>query len=1334
MDTHAFASLAHVRILLIPVGLIPQSLFAAYTEEIRSFESIRLGEIPAETRDGRAARFLPNPLSKGNLLISFPTHPPPQSHSILSLVRPSHFPLAVIGVATCSQTDSLKSLYTQFNASLADVFPSGSIYPLVKNCYAFEEIEGSVNLDLDEDLPGLVIVPRITNRKLHIGTLIGDLCSQIMTEFEVLVQALETPLGNEYLNASLMPLLPPLSELPSSLNSTSKVDSPPAFASHNSQPDMSRPSFTLGAAPTIKRNVSSASNTPSHRQSTLGVQAQKKRLSTIGSSSSHGRLYKMLGDFFLLSGRTEDATMWYNEAVQLFRSSQDPLWYACTLEGMATVAIIEAWSAGHGLHNSANAVKEPWTDVSDRLQQAVNLYQKTPSPDVEQMHSLLAFLYCGCVLRQTSLLFAVWSSKGWGPLAFTTMLQPGPKPHIPPTLTSDDKDNWLNLERLSAVTGISRASVSAVLTQLHGPWLLHLGQRERINILEIVASFYACLGYKRKEAYILREVLGCLLDLMVCGREEDGVSQPSTVPQSAGLGIHNVHPVAGTGWGSVGVRMSESSDGNPSVLRLLKHVCKVLGINLESVGLVQDTKKRVLDHPPSLSDYDEDIIEELREPCGWPELQVGVVREAVAVAEALPDFPTVAQFALSSLKSLQSVLTPGDQYHLYSTASRALITARRRGDPRAVEYWSGRPIVSISIAPLPAIRIPVEKPRSIKHKVKDLKPLIQGIVDPFLYNPRKAATGKGRSLVVQNEVLEFVITLQNPYIFDLELHELSLSTSGVSFESQPLRVVIPANTLHQVVLSGRATATGVLTIRGCFVQAPGGVIREYILPLYTSEEEERLARKRRAINSENGRSKYSGLDRHSWTKARKHDSTQSVEGSGGPSFRFLECKVVPEQPLLRIRRTSVTHGALMLYDGEQSTIRLALENVSPITVDFLHFAFEDSTIEPAQKALADGNLSVFETYETEYNLIHRPVFSWDQDDAKTIAPNQNLSLTLGCFGKVGCANGTIHISYSHAEDPNLEDSSVFYIRQVSYPLMVTVYHMLECNGMDLLQFPSYSKSLRRNISRNSRLSTLQFEEDAGWCLFSIEVRNTYGSPFDVTLVRTQDGETTASSTTTIPPGSVSRLVIPMKKILLGESVLSKPIPTLSDRQFVVTQSSLSQSEQKAQRELFWYREELFKCVHGRWHETGGTRLGELSFRAQRMSLPMLEVFRLDIAQVSLSLYSSDGAMDEGTSRHYPKINEFVQLRATIVNLMPSSLVFTLDLETNPSEHVIYEGVLTDIPVGRLESGESKEITTAICFLTSGHFEISALVRGFGKTETDSRVARTHITAILREDT
>ena len=41
---------------------------------------------------------------------------------------------------------------------------------------------------------------------------------------------------------------------------------------------------------------------------------------------------------------------------------------------------------------------------------------------------------------------------------------------------------------------------------------------------------------------------------------------------------------------------------------------------------------------------------------------------------------------------------------------------------------------------------------------------------------------------------------------------------------------------------------------------------------------------------------------------------------------------------------------------------------------------------------------------------------------------------------------------------------------------------------------------------------------------------------------------------------------------------------LSDRQFVVDKTKLSAAEYKLQRELFWYREELFKSVHGHWRE------------------------------------------------------------------------------------------------------------------------------------------------------
>jgi hypothetical protein len=41
---------------------------------------------------------------------------------------------------------------------------------------------------------------------------------------------------------------------------------------------------------------------------------------------------------------------------------------------------------------------------------------------------------------------------------------------------------------------------------------------------------------------------------------------------------------------------------------------------------------------------------------------------------------------------------------------------------------------------------------------------------------------------------------------------------------------------------------------------------------------------------------------------------------------------------------------------------------------------------------------------------------------------------------------------------------------------------------------------------------------------------------------------------------------------------------LSDRQFVVAKDKLSEAELQLQKELFWYREALFKSLRGHWKE------------------------------------------------------------------------------------------------------------------------------------------------------
>lgn len=55
------------------------------------------------------------------------------------------------------------------------------------------------------------------------------------------------------------------------------------------------------------------------------------------------------GMAFSLNTRRDSCHYRYHESLQLFKSSQDGVWQASALEGLATVAILDAWSAGHGL-------------------------------------------------------------------------------------------------------------------------------------------------------------------------------------------------------------------------------------------------------------------------------------------------------------------------------------------------------------------------------------------------------------------------------------------------------------------------------------------------------------------------------------------------------------------------------------------------------------------------------------------------------------------------------------------------------------------------------------------------------------------------------------------------------------------------------------------------------------------------------------------------------------------------------------------------------------------------------------------------------------------------
>jgi hypothetical protein len=66
----------------------------------------------------------------------------------------------------------------------------------------------------------------------------------------------------------------------------------------------------------------------------------------------------------------------------------------------------------------------------------------------------------------------------------------------------------------------------------------------------------------------------------------------------------------------------------------------------------------------------------------------------------------VAQFSLSALKLLHTILSDDDQGHIYHSSSKALAAAKRRGETRLIDYWSGRPVVTIELLQYVIVRDP----------------------------------------------------------------------------------------------------------------------------------------------------------------------------------------------------------------------------------------------------------------------------------------------------------------------------------------------------------------------------------------------------------------------------------------------------------------------------------------------------------------------------------------------------------------------------------------------------------------------------------------------------
>jgi hypothetical protein len=144
-----------------------------------------------------------------------------------------------------------------------------------------------------------------------------------------------------------------------------------------------------------------------------------------------------------------------------------------------------------------------------------------------------------------------------------------------------------------------------------------------------------------------------------------------------------------------------------------------------------------------------------------------------------------------------------------------------------------------------------------------------------------------------------------------KISQLTERTSGVPLATSPLPLIIPALSVQTVRVAAIASTPGILQIKGVALRLHDGSRTEILLPVIDASDKRQHDKRRSRMSMEIGKTKRSGTDaRLSMRGAGPEGDEEEPEG------KWLECVIIEEQPLVWIKKTSLTHGTVMLYHGE----------------------------------------------------------------------------------------------------------------------------------------------------------------------------------------------------------------------------------------------------------------------------------------------------------------------------------------------------------------------------------------------------------------------------------
>jgi hypothetical protein len=1003
----------------------------------------------------------------------------------------------------------------------------------------------------------------------------------------------------------------------------------------------------------------------------------------------------------------------------------------------------------------------PWGDVAEAYSTALVIYSKCLAPlsylleparfvsaesPRDYTHPLL---HAGCCLAYARFLLSIWASGGYNGEAFDQMIYGG----IPPMLAETVRPSLATYTQHATATGVQRHEIAAAASAALTHSIAALKPPDQIAVLSAAASIFGCIGFSRREAYLLRQMQAAMVALLARSTTEtaDPVAPVPRYIEPNSEATRGAVQLAATVCDEAYTINTEAEPAH-NIIALASAVCETGGINADVPPVKRLPRQHVLARALQLEgisngDEDEDVdfdatlaarararaswgaqpesfsgpsgggeavversLLQDEAPFGWAEQQIGLLRDTIGVCEVMDDFVGVTHYAALLLRDFHWLLSPDEQLRLARGLPRAVEAARHRGAKTLeLQYWGpAEPVCRIAVVPVARERIPEQRPAlQLREDASEAaaKPEgIAGLNNPFVMATGKPTTKEAHTLVVDEEAV-FELTLQNTFTISLECSSIVLETTGSAFEALELRdVSIPPRAMHTLRLSGIPRDTGKVTVRGCRITLDGCAARSFRVSQVDASTDKGSIARATELDDRRVRIKAAGLEaRPAFVAERRRaallagDAKPKRQSSNGVEL-LLECVVVPAQPLLAVEAATTSHGSLVLWDGEVTTLHLRLANIGRLPVDFLRLSFADNLADSARASLGEGELDAAEVHALETSLTRAPALAYaraPRDPLHRIAPGETTTLEVSLRGKLGCTNMTLQLEYAHVDGPGrgglpTDETRDFYTRRHVVPLGVTVLPSVDCSGLEIrdahpgeavrliaesmAQLERGGGALPDGKADAEVIGKASEAQDGEACLLCFDMRNLQRGAVDVAfdvaqgeclvrvwtrplLTRRSDEGPALRVRRSLPGGGRARIVVPFARLHLSSAELSAPIPTLSARQFVVSRVKLSAREEQAARARFWLRQELLRRLGTgtdaapRWTERASGRRGEVPLAAFTLNDEQGGLVRLGGVDVSLAVGGAAPAVN-GDAVHaldQAQVEEYTDVVGTITN-------------------------------------------------------------------------------------